>query len=101
MGIDASFAGGRLDNPELLADLYYADRSLARSRDKMAGMTGSDVPGYDGSYFPGGLCISAKDLAKMISILVNDGMYEGQRYLSEESVATMESEYGPADYHGV
>ncbi|MBR3601118.1 MAG: serine hydrolase [Lachnospiraceae bacterium] len=101
MGIDASFAGGRLDNPELLADLYYADRSLARSREKMAGMTGSDVPGYDGSYFPGGLCISAKDLAKMISILVNDGMYEGQRYLSEESVATMESEYGPADYHGV
>lgn len=101
MGIDASFAGGRLKNPDLLASLYYADRSMARSKEAMAGMKGSDVPGYDGSYFPGGLCISAKDLAKMISILTNDGVYEGQRYLSEEAVATMESPYGPADYHGV
>lgn len=101
MGIDASFAGGRLKNPDLLASLYYADRSMARSKEAMAGMKGSDVPGYDGSYFPGGLCISAKDLAKMIAILTNDGVYEGQRYLSEEAVATMESPYGPADYHGV
>lgn len=101
MGIDASFAGGRLKNPDLLADLYYADRSMARSKQAMSGMMGSDVPGYDGSYFPGGLCISAKDLAKMVSILVNDGVYEGQRYLSEEAVSTMESPYGPADYHGV
>lgn len=101
MGIDASFAGGRLKNPDLLASLYYADRSTARSKEAMAGMKGSDVPGYDGSYFPGGLCISAKDLAKMIAILTNDGVYEGQRYLSEEAVATMESPYGPADYHGV
>lgn len=101
MGIDASFAGGRLKNPDLLASLYYADRSMARSKEAMAGMMGSDVPGYDGSYFPGGLCISAKDLAKMIAILTNDGVYEGQRYLSEEAVATMESPYGSADYHGV
>ena len=101
MGIDASFAGGRLKNPDLLASLYYADRSMARSKEAMAEMMGSDVPGYDGSYFPGGLCISAKDLAKMIAILTNDGVYEGQRYLSEEAVATMESPYGSADYHGV
>ena len=101
MGIDASYVGGRLKEPQLLATLYYSDRSVARSREKMAEMMGSDVPGENGSYFPGGLCISAKDLAKMIAILANDGVYQGQRYLSEEAVQTMETPYGPATLHGV
>lgn len=100
MGLDASFAGGRIQNSDLLATLYYADRSVARTGETMSKMMGSNVPGYDGSFIPGGLCISAKDLAKVISILVNDGLYDGQRYLSEESVAAMETPYGPATLHG-
>lgn len=101
MGIDASFAGGRIENKDLLSSLYYYDRSVARSKEAISNMMGSDVPGYDGSFMTGGLCISVTDLAKVISILVNDGEYEGKRYLSKEAVKTMETPYGPADYHGV
>ena len=100
MGIDASFAGGRLENSELLASLYYAGGSMARSRETMQGLMGHNIPGENGTFFPGGLCISAKDLAKMICILVNDGVYQGNRYLSEESVATMEEQFCMADLHG-
>ena len=100
MGIDASFAGGRLENSDLLASLYYAGGKMARSKETMAGFMGHENPGEDGSFMPGGLCISAKDLAKLICILVNDGSYQGQRYLTEESVATIETEYCPADLHG-
>lgn len=101
MGIDASFAAGRLKNKELLASLYYADGSLARSRETMAGFVGNDTPGNNGAFMMGGLCISAQDLAKMISILANDGVYQGTRYLTEESINTMEAQYCPATLHEV
>ena len=101
MNIDAAFAGGRLDNSDLLASLYYAGGSMARSKETMQSFMGHDIPGADGSFFPGGLCISAKDLAKMICILVNDGVYQGNRYLSKESVYSMEAQFCPTDLHGV
>lgn len=101
MGIDASFAAGRLKNKELLASLYYADGSLARSRETMYGFVGNDTPGNNGAFMMGGLCISAQDLAKMISVLVNDGVYQGTRYLEEESVNIMEAQYCPATLHEV
>ena len=49
----------------------------------------------------GGVCISAKDLAKMTSILINDGMYQGERYLTEKSVERMETAYCMGSQHGV
>lgn len=100
MGIDASFAGGQLENSELLASLYYHGGGLGRSKETMQGFLGHSVPGANGSFFPGGLCISAKDLAKMICILINDGVYQGNRYLSEEAVSIMEEPFCQADLHG-
>ena len=101
LGIDAAFASGRLGDKSLMAELYYADGSLARSLNTLNNDAGTDIPGKNGSYVVGGLCISAKDLAKLVCILANDGIYEDKQYLSAESVELMETPFCQTDYHGV
>ena len=54
-------------------------------------MKGSDTLGANSQYYAGGLTISAKDLAAIVSVLCNDGMYKGQRILSKEAVELMET----------
>lgn len=88
MGLDASFYGGNLDEEELAT--LYEPGSVGRSA---AAQANESVPadiGMGASYYPGGLTISAVDLAKLISILANHGVYQGKTYLSEESVAQLE-----------
>lgn len=101
LGIDAAFASGRLGDKSLMAELYYADGSIARSLNTLNNDAGTDIPGKNGSYVVGGLCISAKDLAKLVCILANDGTYEDKQYLSPESVELMETPFCKTDYHGV
>ena len=101
LGIDAAFASGRLDDQSLMAELYYADGSIARSLSTLNNDSGTEIPGKNGSYVVGGLCISAKDLAKLVAILANDGVYEDKRYLEAESVKLMETPFCQTDYHGV
>lgn len=101
LGIDASFASGRIHDKTLLAELYYADGSVSRSLNSLSNYTGSDTPGENGTFVVGGLCISAKDLAKLICILANDGVYEDKRYLEADTVALMEAPFCQTDYHGV
>ena len=90
MGLRGSLHAGKLEAGEV-ACLYDASGAVTRSA---AAQTGQSVPGDIGrgaSYFPGGMTISASDLARLLSVLVNDGMYDGVRYLSPESVADMET----------
>ena len=90
MGIRASLYAGKLEEDEV-ACLYNASGGIARSA---AAQTRQSVPadiGQGASYYPGGLTISALDLAKLVSVLINDGVYDGVRYLSPESVADMET----------
>lgn len=49
------------------------------------------VPGHNGALFSpqGGLRISARELATVGRLLLNGGMHEGERFLSEASVATI------------
>lgn len=101
LGIDAAFASGRLGDKSLMAELYYADGSIARSLSTLNNDSGTQIPGKNGSYVVGGLCISAKDLAKLVCILANDGVYEDKRYLEEESIELMETPFCQTDYHGV
>lgn len=91
LGIDAAFTAGDIDNLELLAALYYSNDTLARSVSTAKTMTGRGA-GANCSQFAGGLTISAKDMAKLTAILANDGVYEGTRYLSKESVKCMETQ---------
>ena len=90
MGIRASLFPGKLEADEV-ACLYNAAGGVDRST---TAQTGQGVPreiGQGASYFPGGLTISAPDLARLVSILANDGVCDGTRYLSQESVADMET----------
>lgn len=90
MAIDGGFYAGDLADTSRLVTLYDhgggVQRSTATQRNMHAGAAGSS-----GSYFAGGLTISANDLAKLVAVLASDGEYEGLRMLSDESVALMES----------
>lgn len=90
MQIDASFASGDIEATDLLATLYRESGLVARSVETQKNLHLSAVPGANGVYYAGGLTISCKDLAKLIALLANDGVYEGMQLMQGESVAQME-----------
>lgn len=94
MGIDAAFASGDIADTNMLATLYWEGNGVARSLSYQRDIHGPSFPGGDGYHYSGGLTISAADLAKILTLLVNDGSYNGQQLLSSESVRQME-EYIP------
>jgi len=91
--VDAAFESGEIQHTELLSTIY-SGRSIGRSLETQKGLKLNPTPGATGQFFAGGLTISARDLAKLIATLANDGVYEGQRLLSAESVQTMETSVG-------
>lgn len=92
LGIDAAFNSGLVKNKAMIATLYHPNDTVARLASVSASMSPRDV-GCNTSLFAGGLTISAGDLAKLTGILANNGTYDGQRYLSEQSVGRMETPY--------
>ena len=92
--IDAAFESGELKNTDLLATLYSRGGGVQRSVQTQKGLKLKGGPGATGQFFAGGLTVSAPDLAKLIATLANDGVYEGQQLLSEESVQTIETSIG-------
>ena len=89
MGLTASFFGGNLEE-ESLATLYNPS-SVGRTAAAQAGESVPDQIGDGASWYPGGLTISAVDLAKLVAVLANGGEYEGVSYLEPETVAEMET----------
>ena len=74
IGARASFCGGRLDASEVAT--LYSGGSVSRSA---AAHTGQSIPtqiGQTASYFPGGYTTSAVDMAKLVAVLANDGVYK-------------------------
>lgn len=90
MGIRASLHAGKLEAEEV-AVLYDAYGNVQRTQGQQTGQTVPDEIGLGASYYPGGLTISAVDLAKLVSILAGDGMYNGEELLSKQSVEEMET----------
>ena len=90
MGIRASLHAGKLEAEEV-AVLYDAYGNVQRTQGQQTGQTVPDEIGLGASYYPGGLTISAVDLAKLVSILAGDGMYNGTAFLSAQSVEEMET----------
>lgn len=90
MGVRASLHAGRLEAEEV-AVLYDAYGNVQRTQAQQTGQSVPDQIGLGASYYPGGLTISAADLAKLVSILAGDGTYQGERYLTAQSVAAMET----------
>ena len=89
MGIRATFYSGKLEEDEVAT--LYTTGGVGRSAAEHAGQSVPTEIGMGASYYPGGLTISAVDMANLMSILANDGMYQGEQYISEELVATMET----------
>ena len=91
MGVSASLHSGTFEESEL-ATLYnntYYD--VARSAATQASFPIPEGIADGAIYYAGGLNISAPDLARLVCILAGDGVYDGTRYLSAESVAEMET----------
>lgn len=90
MDIDASFAAGDIKGTDKLVTLCSGG-TVTRTVAAQQNLHLNPTPGASGTYFAGGLTISAADLGKLIALLANDGKYEGVQLMSEESVALMET----------
>ena len=88
LGIKASFYNGKFEEAELAT--LYEPGSVGRSASAQASDSVPTAIGDGASYYPGGLTISAPDLAKLIAILINNGTYDETEFLTSESVKTME-----------
>ena len=92
MGIDASYDATYLSDKSLVADCYFNGRHK-RSNEKLT-QPQERKKGKPGEVYhlgQGGLLISAIDLARVSTILINDGQYQGKQYLSHEAVEQMMS----------
>lgn len=94
MGIDAAFEAGSVDDTGLLCALYYPGSSLSRTVSTQKSYVCIQQPGYRGNFFAGGFTCSAGELAQLVAMLAEDGTYQGQQYLSAETVAYLEEPLG-------
>ena len=91
MGIEATFMRGAVPIKKF-GILYTAGGSVGMGMRDDQGKGGYyKTPGYSMFCFPGNLFISASDYARLLWVLMNDGVYEGQRLLSSEAVASIQS----------
>jgi CubicO group peptidase (beta-lactamase class C family) len=88
MGIDAGYMTDKLDDKSTVASMGNTD-PLAWGN--MRGAYNTIPLGQMYLLAQGELYITADDLAKVSMILAGDGTYNGYRYLSEDSVAAMNS----------
>ena len=93
MGIDAAFEAGSVADTGLLCALYQGN-SMTRSVATQKGYVCIEDPGYRGNFFAGGFTCSAGDMAQLVAMLAEDGAYQGQQYLTPETVAYLEEPLG-------
>ena len=91
MGVDASFDAQYLSDTSLVANCYEAGK-LSRSSEILCRSHETEPPGVTFDLGQGGLLISAVDLARVSSILINNGEYEGRQYISQGSLNEMLTE---------
>lgn len=100
LGGDLSYFPGNIKDTDKLITHYDYDHSvelLPETAKKMV-FTGN-IGDHSGNYI-GGLTGSASDIAKMFSMLANDGVYGNNRILSETSVEALEKKYFTAKEYG-
>jgi CubicO group peptidase (beta-lactamase class C family) len=91
MGIEASYIPNLL-NPDKIAVLYDEYHNITRGvRTQQNQLSFTETAGKGFKLYAGGLTISAKDYAKLLTLFMNDGVYDGVRYLSSESVELIHS----------
>ncbi len=96
MGIDAAYHAKWIKSQKDIASLYQGEK-LYRSVKQQLSRTYHTTPGKNYAQYFGSLTISAKDMASVATILINDGQYNGEYYISPKSVAEMEKTYFELD----
>lgn len=91
MGIDAGFVPSKLTK-EHIAVIYNENHKVTLSVAKQLAVKDANIPCGAMNLYAGGLTISAEDFAKLLTLLMNDGCYDGVRYLSSESVKSILSD---------
>lgn len=91
MGIDASWDGSYISASDLIASTYMQSGYKSLSAKKQRQALVQNPLGENYSYMAGGLMISAADLARVFTVLINDGEYMGQRILSQNAVSQLET----------
>lgn len=76
IGARASFCGGKLKEDEVAT--LYTTGGVGRSAAEHASQRIPTSIGDTASYFPGGYTTSAVDMAKLVAVLANDGVYKEQ-----------------------
>lgn len=100
LGGDLSYFPGNIKDTDNLITHYDYDHSvelLPETAKKMV-FTGN-IGDHPGNYI-GGLTGSASDIAKIFSMLANDGVYGKERIISEKSVEALERRYFNAKEYG-
>jgi len=90
MGIEASWAATGFD-PDKLATIYDAKHRVGLSVEDLLTRIDPTAPAEAMKYYAGGLIISTADFAKLLTVLMNDDLYGGERYLSSESIAQLKT----------
>ena len=85
LGIDAAFAPVNLKNKNLAA-LYNSNHAVSRSVQAQLNHSASGVLGHQHNLAVGNLTVSTLDYARILNMLINGGVYNGVRVLSEKSV---------------
>lgn len=88
MGVDASYDAKYLSDTSLVANCYEAGK-LSRSSETLCRSHEMETPGVTFDLGQGGLLISAVDLARVSTILINNGEYEGRQYISQGALNEM------------
>lgn len=86
LGMDASFSGASIKNTDLVADCYMASQGIRRTREQVLKTYKRRAPGEMYFIAHGNLIISAKDYASLITILINDGVYAGREFFTQDAI---------------
>jgi len=86
MGIDAAYLASSLEDTTNIAQIYNNNHTLSRSVNSLLNITDSGELGVDVHLAQGNLTISVIDYARLLAMLGGDGVFEGARILSSESV---------------
>jgi len=85
--IDAAYVAKNLRDTENIAVIYNSSHRQTRSVEAQLEIVDSGgILGHDHNLAQGGLIISALDYARILAMLGNGGVYNGERVLSSESV---------------
>lgn len=94
LGLDAAYHVSYLSRPESVVDQFNSQLALERPAAKVLNTTYDDTADVQMHYRTtiGDVFITARDLAKLTSVLCNGGEYEGSQVLQKQSVAQMLAE---------